>query len=82
MKKIYAVRDVIVEKFNFPFISHNDATARRSFEQTIFDNISDSVVKDLELYAVGEFDDETCKVTMFDIPLLLARGIDYVEKNK
>lgn len=56
---MYSVRDRLVG-FNAPFIMPNDEVAKRAFKQRIE---KDPNAEDLELYKVGEFDDENGVIT-------------------
>lgn len=83
MKKIYAVKDVKVG-FDKPFYGHDNESAVREFvrscnSQPGFDK--ELLVKDLELYVLGEFDEETGKITSCE-PVMLTRGIDCLIDTK
>ena len=52
---LYAVRDRLVG-FNAPFIMPNEEVAKRAFKQRIE---KDPNAEDLELYRVGNYDDDT-----------------------
>ena len=83
MKKIYVVKDVKVG-YDKPFYGHDNESAVREFARSCnsqpgFDK--ELLVKDLELYVIGEFDEETGKITAND-PILLTRGIDCLIDTK
>lgn len=52
---LYSVRDRLVG-FNAPFIMPNEDVAKRAFKQRIE---KDPNAEDLELYRLGNYDDET-----------------------
>lgn len=61
--KIYAVKDTVIGKFMSPFYNQNDNTAKRSFEIAI--NSPGEIAKlykDLQLYRLGEFDEDTGEI--------------------
>jgi hypothetical protein len=79
--KIYAVKDVIIGSMMNPFYMHNDQQAIRSFEQAMK---SESEIaknaKDLQLFKLGEFDDETGEIV--SQVEYLVKGQDFVEEGK
>ena len=83
MLKIYVVKDVKVG-FDKPFYGHDNESAVREFARSCnsqpgFDK--ELLVKDLELYVIGEYDQQTGKITASD-PVMLTRGIDCLIDTK
>lgn len=79
--KIYAVKDVVVGNFMLPFYLHNDNEAKRSFNLAI--NSEAQIAqnwKDLQLFSLGEWNDETGEITTK--VEFLANGAEYKKENK
>lgn len=81
--KIYAIKDVKVG-FGKPFVGHDNESMVREFAMSCnakpgFEK--ELLVKDFELYVLGEFDEETGKITANE-PVMLTRGIDCLVDTK
>lgn len=76
---IYAVKDTVQGAFMQPFYLQNDNVAKRAFEMAINDPNSNwnKMPKDLQLFKLGEYDDETGVI--ISKPEYLAKGADYVK---
>lgn len=76
--KIYAVKDTVQGAFMQPFYLQNDNVAKRAFSMAINDQASNwsKMAKDLQLYKLGEYDDET-GIILSKVEYL-AKGADYV----
>lgn len=75
--KIYAVKDIVQGNYMQPFYMYNDEVAKRSFAQAINDEKAswNKIALDLQLYRLGEFNDETGDIKVdFEY---LAKGADY-----
>lgn len=62
--KIYAVKDTVAGAYMNPFYLNNDEVAKRSFKQACMDENSQyhKIAKDLQLYRLGTFNDETGEI--------------------
>lgn len=73
----YSVRDSKVGTYGVPFFTHNDATAKRSFNQLASD--PNSVVahnpEDFSLHRIGEFDDESGVMECLPAPEFVANAL-------
>ncbi|UPW40908.1 hypothetical protein [Sigmofec virus UA08Rod_6125] len=80
--KIYATKDTVIGAYMKPFYMHNDMEAQRSFALAMQDENSENrkIAKDLQLYRIGEFDDETGEIKP-DCEYL-AKGSDYIKSEK
>lgn len=63
--KMYAIRDAKAEYFNTPFYAQTPGEAQRNFETLVNDKKStvNQYPKDFDLYEVGEYDQDTGKLT-------------------
>lgn len=62
---IYAVKDTIQGAFMNPFYLQNDQVAMRSFKNTIESEQMNTIkmnAKDMQLYKLGEFEEETGEI--------------------
>lgn len=69
--KIYVVKDVLASSIGLTFTAENDQLARRTIESYVCAPSPNSVnmfINDKQLYAVGELDKKTMKVTPYDEP--------------
>lgn len=57
---IYSIYDTVAEVFNKPFTDINDATAKRSFIQSVKEQPHKN---DYELYHIGDFTDHDGQIT-------------------
>lgn len=79
--KIISTKDVIVGAFMQPFYQHNEQEALRNWSYSLNmakNNPQTAVgIKDLQLWQLGEFDDETGEIR----PNLkyLGKSVDYLE---
>lgn len=79
-----SVRDSAANAYHRPFCVNAAAQAIRSFGDEVNrvdpNNEMNRHPEDYELYAVGEFDDETATVTG-KLPTMLVRAIDLIQKR-
>lgn len=78
--KLFAIRDTKVGAFMQPFFGLTIGQAARSFGDHVQDS-NNAVSKhpgDYELYALGEFDDNTGKLTSLEEPQRIAQGSDFI----
>lgn len=81
--KIYAIKDVKAG-FGKPFLGHDNESTVREFALSCNSKPGfekELLVKDYELYVLGEFDELTGKITATD-PVMLTRGIDCLVDSK
>lgn len=72
---IYSIRDVKTG-FMTPTLDQNDDSAARNFYHAVAtsDGILYTYASDFTLYCLGEFDSETGKITVLDVPDHVADG--------
>lgn len=77
---VCSVRDNVALQFGRPFYTINLGTAIRSFRVELANPESQisQYPADYDLYVLGEFDDETGKFDLDDIPNIAARGVDFL----
>lgn len=78
---IVSVRDIVAETFGRPFMASNIPSAIRSLTHEINSPEAGTLHSnpgDFELYNLGEFDDESGAITVFDSPRFVCRGYDLV----
>ena len=64
--KIYAIKDTVAGVFNLPFYQKNNAVAIRALTQAVNSNENNEIkqnVGDLQLYCLGELNQETGDIT-------------------
>lgn len=79
---LYSLRDRIAQSFRSVVLDTNDATARRSFAYAV--NNDPQLLyqsKDLELYAIAEFDTKSGKITPIVPNRLVTRGDEVVDEK-
>lgn len=77
--KIYAIKDTMAGTFSVPYAAENDNVAKRSFANEA-NNVNSKIcvfAKDMDLYALGEWDVYTGDVT--PEVKYLAHATDYKE---
>lgn len=74
--KMYCIHDRVAEQYAPPFLMPNDNTATRAFVGLCTDQDSRIAANpsDFNLYRVGEFDDESCVLTVEEFPVIVKRG--------
>jgi len=67
---VYSIRDTKSETFAPPFLQKTNGEAERSFRQLANDEKSQicRYPEDYDLYLLGEYDDNTGKLSPFDTP--------------
>lgn len=75
--KIYSIRDSKSEIFNLPFYKHTHGEAERDFSQISNDPKSSiyQYPEDYDLYFVGEYDDNSGKITPLDSPQHIVKAV-------
>lgn len=80
---IYAIKDTVQQAFMNPFYLQNDQIAMRSFKNTIQSETMNQIkmnAKDMQLYKLGEFEEETGLI-ISKIEFLVD-GNQYIEKKE
>lgn len=79
IKKMYSVYDIKVAFFHDPMFMRNAGEALRSWEDQA--NNEKSMVcahpSDFDLFEIGEFDDQTAKVSLHQSPVSLGLALKY-----
>lgn len=77
--KIVALRDKVEQKFRSLTVDYNEEAAKRNFAYAV--NNSPELLfksKDLELYTVGEFSDDSGVILPLSPPVLICRGDEVI----
>lgn len=77
---IYDAKDTVTGEFLQPFYTNNDATAIRSWSESVKQNEKENNfigLKDLQLYRLGEFDTETGEIKPKVV--YIAKAIDFMK---
>lgn len=81
--KVYSIRDAKAEAFNPPFYKHTHGEAERDFHQLA--KKSDSMVaqypEDYDLWYLGDFDDQSGKVTPLETPQHIIKAVQLTQQN-
>lgn len=81
--KVIALRDKVEQKFRSMTIDVNDESAQRNFTYAV--NNSPELLfkaKDLELYDLGEFDDDNGTILPVIPSVLICRGDEVIANDK
>lgn len=83
LKRFYSVYDAELSQYSVPFVAENDLIAQRQFF-LMLDKYADTVLSQLELYALGKFDEDTGTISSdFGTDrYLVAKGEDIVKWRK
>lgn len=81
--KIYSIRDSKTEIFNQPFFKRTPGEAERDFNRLVNDKETHpgQFPTDFELYELGEYDDVSGKMTSFETPKHIVKGVQLVNKT-
>jgi len=76
---VYSVYDSKVKYFHFPMFMRNRGEALRSWEQVANDEKSSICLHpaDFSLMELGEFDDQTAKISFHDVPESLGLALQF-----
>lgn len=79
--KMYSVYDVKAKVHQYPFQSHNNFTAMRTFQATIqkADTMLAAYPEDFNLYLLGEFDDNSGIIVPMEKPEYVCPALDFVK---
>lgn len=79
-KKMFAIKDRATDSFNVPFTVMTTAQAVRTFADEVNSDPQRSAIAkhpdDYDMYIVGEYDDQTAKITPLDPIERIARAKD------
>lgn len=80
MQTICSVYDQKARFFSAPFTTMTTETGIRDFVRAVSDSrgMTDKFPADYELYAIGQFNEDTGAIEGFIVPQLLTRGIDHI----
>jgi len=78
---VYTVYDASAKAYLQPFMSHNDATAGRSFQLAVQEkgHIFNHTPEDYMLYHLGSFEDTTAEYTILHQPKRLLNALEITE---
>jgi len=83
--KLYSLRDAKAEVFMAPQAFQNKAVALRAVAESVNGINKDSPIakypEDFGIYELGEFDDSTCRITLYDTPYHLANCFEFVKQE-
>lgn len=81
--KMYSVRDSKSNAFNPPFYAINEETGLRSFAQLVLDPAQtvSKFPEDFDLYHVGDYDDESGKISPQETPVHVQKAISVLNRN-
>ncbi len=80
---IVSVRDTVAETYGRPFMASNIPSAIRSLSHEINSPDAGSLHSnpgDFELYSLGEFDDQTGLITVYE-PRLVCKALDLINAS-
>lgn len=78
---VYSMRDSVSGLYNAPTFEQTDMIAIRSFKYAVNKNeFLEFNAHDVDLFKIGEFDNETGSLTYMD-PQKLADGVSMLEKK-
>lgn len=82
--KMFAVYDAKAEAYFPPFYSQNAQSAIRDFSDKVNtpNHVWNRHPEDYTLFAVGEFDDQTCQITPLKAHSPLGKALEYVTAGK
>lgn len=82
--KVYSIRDAKAEVFNTPFFQKTHGEAERSFRQLCNDEKSTVATfpEDYDLYYLGEYDDNTGKMSSLDTPQHVIKAVQCVKSEQ
>lgn len=83
IKKLYAVKDVKSGLFNAPIMFVTKGEAIRSFSMAANDKQTTvgKWAQDFALYELGEYNEESAKITSYDTPYHLGNASDFVTES-
>lgn len=78
--RIYSIRDQKSEIFNLPFHKKTHGEAERDFRSLVNDKNSmvHKYPEDFDLYYIGDYDDNTGRITPLDTPQHVIKAVQCV----
>lgn len=82
--RIYTILDVKAAVHHIPMFSHNDAAVKRILSRTFSDEktMYSWTPEDYQIFCLGEYDDESGKITTSLTKEFICLGSDLVRKEK
>jgi len=79
--QVFSIRDTKTGVFNPPFYSRTPGEAERSFKDQCNnpESMLHKYAEDYDLYALGEYDDNSGKIEQFDTPRHLVKAVQLVQ---
>jgi hypothetical protein len=83
-QKIYSIRDSKAEYFTQPFFKKTHGEAERDFTMLAKDEKSQiaQFPEDYDLYYIGDYDDQTGKMTPLDTPHHIIKAVQVSSKTQ
>lgn len=82
MNKVFVVKDAKVEAYGTPFVAQATGAAIRSFSDEVNRTDGESQVakhpEDFTLFEIGEYDDQTGTMRLYEAKKALGCGIDFL----
>ncbi len=83
LKNLYSIRDIKVDKFDSPFDSTNDETAKRFFTRLLNEiPLMNSHPEDFTLHATGTMDDTNGILMPHPTIQYITSGLDCIKTNQ
>lgn len=81
--KMYSIKDAKAELFGTPFCKLTPGLAEREFQQLVSDPSTpiSKYPQDFDLWYVGDYDDNSGKITPRDTPEHIIKAIQLLPKN-
>lgn len=82
--KVYSIRDSKTGIFNSPFFNHTNGEAERNFRDLCNDDKSmpGRHPEDYDLYHLGEYDDNTGKMSAKDTPEHMVKAVQLIQPKQ
>ena len=83
VQKVFSIRDTKSETFHSPFYAPTHGEAERTFRTAVNDEktMLHKYPEDFDLYFVGEWDQNSGKMTTMDTPQHIVKAINVLQKE-
>lgn len=83
VQKVYSIRDAKAEYFTQPFFKKTHGEAERDFTMLCQDEKSsiNKFPEDYDLYFIGEYDDQSGKMSPLETPQHIVKAVQVISKN-
>jgi len=83
IKKMYSIRDAKAEAFHNPFFKVTHGEAERDFATAVNDEKTtlNQYPDDFDLYYLGEYNDNSGKLTSLDTPQHVVKAVQLLKKK-